>query len=210
RIFWASMSDHMGRKMTYMVFFVLGTVLYSSIPWTAANANLPLFVGFFCIILSMYGGGFAPVPAYLSDLFRTKMAGGIHGGLLTAWSVAGIVGPYLVGAFREAQLARGVPKSQVYSTTMYVLAGLLVLGFICNLLIRPVDHKYVMTPEQIAKLDALQHETSLSAGPVATEVADGPASPSWAVAGAWLAVGIPIAWGVWVTLKQAAKLFGMG
>jgi MFS family permease len=210
RIFWASMSDHLGRKLTYSIFFVLGTVLYSSIPWTASTANLPLFVAFFCIILTMYGGGFATVPAYLSDLFGTKMVGAIHGRLLTAWSVAGIVGPYLVGAFRESQLAHGVPKAQVYSTTMYVLAGLLVLGFICNALIKPVDHKYVMTPEQIAKLDALQHEASASSAPVAATVAEGTASPNWAIAGAWLAVGIPIAWGVWVTLKQAVKLFGLG
>jgi MFS family permease len=210
RIFWASMSDYMGRKMTYAIFFVLGTVLYASIPWTAATANLGLFVAFFCIILTMYGGGFATVPAYLSDLFGTKMVGAIHGRLLTAWSVAGIVGPLLIGAFRESQLAHGVPKSEVYNTTMYVLAGLLVLGFICNLLIRPVDHKYVMTPAQIAQLDAVQHEAAASAGPVAATVVDGAASPSWAIAAAWVAVGIPIAWGVWVTLKQAAKLFGLG
>ncbi len=146
RIFWASLSDKIGRKMTYMTFFVLGFILYSSIPWTTATANMALFVAFFCIILSMYGGGFATVPAYLSDLFGTKMVGAIHGRLLTAWSVAGVLGPYLVGAFREAQLARGIPKAQVYNTTMYVLAGLLVLGFICNLLIRPVAEKNVMTP----------------------------------------------------------------
>jgi len=209
RIFWASMSDHIGRKMTYMIFFVLGFVLYSSIPWTAATGNLALFVGFFCIILSMYGGGFATVPAYLSDLFGTKMVGAIHGRLLTAWSVAGIVGPYLVGAFREYELARGLPKSQVYSTTMYVLAGLLVIGFICNLLIKPVDHKYVMTPEQIAALDAAAHEATAATRPAAVG-AIGPPSPAWAITAAWLAVGIPIAWGVWMTLKQAVKLFGLG
>ena len=209
RIFWASMSDHIGRKMTYTTFFVLGFVLYSSIPWTAATGNLALFVGFFCIILSMYGGGFATVPAYLSDLFGTKMVGAIHGRLLTAWSVAGILGPYLVGAFREYQLAHGVPKSQVYSTTMYVLAGLLVIGFICNLLIKPVDQKYVMTPEQIAALDAASHEATAAAVPAAAG-GNGTPSPTWAIAAAWLAVGIPIAWGVWVTLRQAARLFGMG
>ena len=209
RIFWASMSDHMGRKMTYMTFFVLGFVLYSSIPWTAASGNLALFVGFFCIILSMYGGGFATVPAYLSDLFGTKMVGAIHGRLLTAWSVAGIVGPLLVGAFREYELAHGVPKSQVYSTTMYVLAGLLVVGFICNLLIKPVDQKYVMTPEQIAAFDAASHEATAVSAPAASR-GDGMPSPSWAVAAAWLAVGIPIAWGVWMTLRQAVKLFGLG
>jgi MFS family permease len=208
RIFWASLSDKIGRKMTYMTFFVLGFILYSSIPWTTATANMALFVAFFCIILSMYGGGFATVPAYLSDLFGTKMVGAIHGRLLTAWSVAGVLGPYLVGAFREAQLARGIPKAQVYNTTMYVLAGLLVLGFICNLLIRPVAEKNVMTPEQIKAVDAASHEAPPAAAPAAA--GPGTPSPSWAIALAWLAVGIPIAWGVWQTLRQAAKMFGTG
>ena len=90
-----------GRKVTYAMFFLLGIALYSSIPWTASTVNLALFVLFFCIILSMYGGGFATVPAYLSDLFGTKMVGAIHGRLLTAWSVAGVLGPFLVGSFRQ-------------------------------------------------------------------------------------------------------------
>ena len=85
-----------------MVFFLLGIVLYSSIPWTAASGNLALFVLFFGVILSMYGGGFATIPAYLSDLFGTKMVGAIHGRLLTAWSVAGVLGPFLLGYFRQA------------------------------------------------------------------------------------------------------------
>ena len=148
RIFWASLSDKIGRKGTYMVFFLLGIVLYSSIPWTAASGNLALFVLFFGVILSMYGGGFATIPAYLSDLFGTKMVGAIHGRLLTAWSVAGVLGPFLLGYFRQAQIDQGVPKSQVYTTIMYVLAGLLALGFICSLLIRPVAEKYFMTPER--------------------------------------------------------------
>ena len=89
---------------------------------------------------------------------------------------------------------------------MYVLAGLLALGFVCNLLIRPVDQKYDMTPAQLAQLDAAQHEVAAAARPAAA-LADGRASPAWAITAAWLAVGIPIAWGVWVTLQQAVKLF---
>jgi len=206
RIFWASLSDRLGRKPTYSVFFLLGIALYASIPWTAASGTLALFVLFFGIILSMYGGGFATVPAYLSDLFGTKMVGAIHGRLLTAWSTAGVLGPPLVGYIRQYQLDHGVPKSQVYNITMYVLAGLLVLGLVCNLLVRPVDPKYTMTPAQLAQLDAEQH---VSAAPVSVATARAAPSPLWLVALAWAAVGIPIAWGVWVTLQKAATLFGL-
>jgi MFS family permease len=206
RIFWASLSDGIGRKATYMVFFVLGMVLYCSIPWTAASGSLALFVLFFGVILSMYGGGFATVPAYLSDLFGTKMVGAIHGRLLTAWSAAGVLGPWLIGSFREYQLAHGIPKAQVYSTTMYVLAGLLAVGFICNLLIRPVSEKNYMTPAQIAELDAATHA---AAAPPLTAGGSVAPSPGWLIGAAWLAVGIPIAWGVWMTVQKAATLFGL-
>jgi MFS family permease len=207
RIFWASLSDKIGRKGTYMVFFLAGIVLYSSIPWLAASGSLALFVLAFGVILSMYGGGFATVPAYLSDLFGIKMVGAIHGRLLTAWSAAGVLGPYLIGAFREYQLKHGVPKAQVYSTTMYVLAGLLALGLVCNLLIRPVAEKNFMTPAQEAELDRIAGAAAASGtGPASGSA--GP-SPTWVIVAAWLAVGIPIAWGVWVTLQKAAVLFGL-
>jgi MFS family permease len=209
RFFWASTSDYIGRKPTYMVFFLLGLALYASIPWTAATGNLALCVGCFCIILSMYGGGFATVPAYLADLFGTRMVGAIHGRLLTAWSAAGVFGPVLVNYIREYQLSHGVPKAQVYSITMYVLAGLLALGFVCNLLIRPVAEKNYMTAEQMAALDAAARRTGTAtpaSGPAAT-AASAPTA-TWQVTAAWLAVGIPIAWGVWVTLQKAAILFG--
>jgi MFS family permease len=206
RIFWASLSDKLGRKVTYTIFFVLGFVLYSSIPWTAATGSLALFVLFFGIILSMYGGGFATIPAYLSDLFGTKMVGAIHGRLLTAWSTAGVLGPPLVGYIRQYQLDHGVPHAQAYSTTMYVLAGLLVLGFICNLLIRPVAEKNFMTPAQLAELDAAVG--AARAPVVSVESGTAVSSPGWLIAAAWLAVGIPIAWGMWVTLQKAAIMFG--
>jgi MFS family permease len=209
RFFWASTSDYIGRKATYMVFLLLGLALYASIPWIAAAGNLALFVGFFCIILSMYGGGFATVPAYLADLFGTKMVGAIHGRLLTAWSAAGVLGPVLVNYIREYQLNHGVPRAQVYSITMYILAALLALGFVCNLLIRPVAEKNYMTPEQIAALDA----SGRSAAAAAHKAGDWipkvtTRTPTWQLTAAWLAVGIPIAWGVWVTLQKAAILFG--
>jgi MFS family permease len=206
RIFWASLSDRIGRKATYALFFILGMVLYCSIPWTAASGSLALFVLFFGVILSMYGGGFATVPAYLSDLFGTKMVGAIHGRLLTAWSAAGVLGPWLIGAFRQYQLDHGIPKAQVYSTTMYVLAGLLGLGLICNLLVRPVAEKNFMTAADEAKFDAAQQAANTVAGGTAAVGSSEP-SPTWLVVAAWLAVGIPIAWGVWITLQKAAVLF---
>ncbi len=206
RIFWASLSDRIGRKSTYSVFFLLGITLYASIPWTASSGTLALFVLFFSIILSMYGGGFSTIPAYLSDLFGTKMVGAIHGRLLTAWSTAGVLGPLLVGYIRQYQLDHGVPKSQVYSITMYILAGLLAVGFLCNLLVRPVDAAHYMTPAQLAQLDAEQHVAAAVPG---AAVPQGVASPGWLVAAAWAAVGIPIAWGIWMTLQKAAVLFGL-
>jgi len=167
RIFWASLSDHIGRKVTYAVFFLLGIVLYGSIPWTAATGNLALFVGFFCINISMYGGGFSTVPAYLSDLFGTRMVGAIHGRLLTAWSVAGVLGPVLINFIRTYQLDHGVPRAQVYSITMYILAALLAVGFVCNWLIRPTPARYNMSEEQLAP-------TGASAGPAVASAAPHP------------------------------------
>jgi MFS family permease len=142
RFFWASTSDYIGRRSTYMIFFLLGIVLYSSVPTLGHIGSIPLFVAAFCIILSMYGGGFATVPAYLRDMFGTYQVGAIHGRLLTAWSVAGVLGPVLVNYIRQFQIDSGVPKAQAYSITMYIMCGLLLIGFLCNFAMRAVDEKY--------------------------------------------------------------------
>ena len=202
RIFWASLSDRIGRKMTYAVFFLLGITLYSSIPWTAATGALALFVAFFCVILSMYGGGFATVPAYLADIFGTKMVGAIHGRLLTAWSVAGVLGPVIVNYIREYQLDHGVARASAYSITMYILAALLAVGFVCNWLVRPVPEKLHMK-EDVAPAPV----ASRAAGPMGAAVADESAINPAIVVLAWAAVWIPIGWGVWVTLTKAVVLF---
>jgi len=120
RIFWASMSDYLGRKATYYTFFLLGIVLYASAPWLAHAGNKALFVLAFGIILSMYGGGFATIPAYLADVFGTQFVGAIHGRLLTAWSTAGIVGPVVVNYIREFEIKAGVARDSVYDVTMYL------------------------------------------------------------------------------------------
>ena len=208
RFFWASISDKIGRKMTYVVFFVLGMALYASLPSSASGLQKNLFVGAVCIILSMYGGGFATVPAYLSDLFGTQMVGAIHGRLLTAWSAAGILGPVVVNYMRDYQLGLGIPREQVYNQTMYILVGFLALGLVFNLLIRPVNAKYFMTDEELAEEKRLAHERAVAnevtgSGEAASAAAS---SPVTAVL-AWAAVGIPLAWGVYKTLVSAIKLF---
>jgi MFS family permease len=141
RFFWSSLSDAIGRKTTYAIFFTLGALLYAVIPTTGTMGSIALFVLGYAIILSMYGGGFATIPAYLRDLFGTMQVGAIHGRLLTAWSTAGVLGPVLINYIREYRIAQGVPKAEAYSVTMYVMAGLLVIGFIANLLVKPVDPK---------------------------------------------------------------------
>jgi MFS family permease len=142
RFIWASTSDYIGRRNTYMVFFLLGMALYSTVPTIGNMGSVPLFVAAFCIILSMYGGGFATIPAYLRDMFGTYQVGAIHGRLLTAWSVAGVLGPVLVNYIRAYQIDNGVPKAQAYSVTMYIMCGLLLIGFLCNLAMRPVKSNY--------------------------------------------------------------------
>jgi MFS family permease len=142
RFVWSSLSDVIGRKSTYAIFFTLGAILYATIPTTGRMGSIVLFVLGYAVILSMYGGGFATIPAYLRDLFGTMQVGAIHGRLLTAWSTAGVLGPVLVNYLREYRIAHGVPKAEAYSVTMYVMAGLLVVGFIANLLVKPVDPKF--------------------------------------------------------------------
>ncbi|MCX7061235.1 MAG: OFA family MFS transporter [Gammaproteobacteria bacterium] len=205
RFFWASMSDRLGRKATYAIFFLLGAALYASVPGSGHAGSVGLFVGAFCLILSMYGGGFATVPAYLADLFGTRFVGAIHGRLLTAWSVAGIFGPVIVNYLREIQLRQGVAPSRVYDTTMLILAALLVVGFLCNLLIRPVAPKWHLTPAEMTDAGKMTPETALGSTPPATVPAA--ASPVGLVLIAWLAVGIPLAWGVAQTVAKAAILF---
>ena len=144
RIFWASMSDFLGRKRTYVIFFVVGAILYALTPTLGVSHNIVLFVLAYCIVLTFYGGGFATVPAYLRDLFGTVEVGAIHGVLLTAWSAAGVAGPVLLNYIRQYEINSGVPKADAYGVTMYVMAILLVIGLLCNLAIRPVADRYYM------------------------------------------------------------------
>jgi MFS family permease len=206
RFVWASSSDYLGRKLTYYTFFVLGIFLYASAPWSGHAGHIALFVLAFGIILSMYGGGFATVPAYLADMFGTQMVGAIHGRLLTAWSAAGIFGPVIVNYMREYQLEHGVPRALVYDTTAYILCGLLVIGFICNWLVKPVADKHFMTEAELDAERKLAHEAAVAVS-VSGRAASDEKTPEGLVIAAWLVVGIPILWGVWVTLEKAWILF---
>ena len=197
RFVWASLSDHIGRKRTYFIFFALGMLLYGLAPTFAHLGSRALFVAAFCIILSMYGGGFATVPAYLADIFGTKFVGAIHGRLLTAWSTAGVVGPMVIGYIRDTQLAAGIPRAQVYDRTMYILVGFLLVGLICNALIRPVHSKRLMKED-------IEYG---GRAPMTGSHGIGLGGFSFGALLAWLAVGIPFAWGVWKTLVKAVVLF---
>jgi len=153
RFFWSSASDFLGRKNTYFVFFTLGPLLYAAVPTMGMLGNIGLFIVLYAVIMSMYGGGFSTIPAYLADIFGTRFVGGIHGRLLTAWSTAGVLGPVLVNYLREFQIEQGVAKADAYNLTMYLMAGLLTVGFLCNLLIRPVHEKHHMSHDELDELD---------------------------------------------------------
>jgi MFS family permease len=142
RIFWASTSDYLGRRNTYMVFFGLGIVLYALVPTTGQMGSVALFALAYCIIISMYGGGFATIPAYLKDIFGVAYVGAIHGRLLTAWAAAGVFGPVLVNYIRQYQVDHGVAKANAYTVTMYIMAALLFVGFLCNYFMTPVDRRH--------------------------------------------------------------------
>lgn len=213
RFFWASVSDYVGRKATYSIFFVLGCLAYVAIPGIGRLGSVPLFAAVLCLILTMYGGGFATIPAYLADVFGTQMVGAIHGRLLTAWSVAGVLGPVLVNYWNEAQVRAGVPRSSAYDQTMYWLGGLLIVGLVCNLALRPVAERHFRRPAAAVEP---RHEpdgaASLDESPTAatprSSAASRMTSPMTLVV-FWLIVLLPLSWGVWMTLRQAGTiLFG--
>jgi MFS family permease len=146
RFFWSSTSDYTGRKNVYFLYFLAGAALYSLVPLTQQIQNVALFVLVTALIISMYGGGFSTIPAYLRDIFGTMQVGAIHGRLITAWSMAAVLGPQLITYIAEYQKSHQVPVAQSYNVTMYLMAGLLVLGALCNFLVRPVHPRHHYTP----------------------------------------------------------------
>jgi MFS family permease len=204
RFFWGSLSDRIGRKTTYMIFFALGILLYALVPWAAHSGSKPLFVVCVCLILSMYGGGFATVPAYLADIFGTRFVGAIHGRLLTAWATAGIIGPVLVNYIREAEIAAGVARAQVYDVTMYVLAGMLALGFVANLLVKPLLDHWFMTDRDPALAQTAPRSRGDGIGTTGGDITGG--GTNAAILVAWACVVVPILWGVAITLDKVQVL----
>ena len=205
RFFWSTLSDAIGRKAVYAIFFLFGAVLYAAVPAAGQAGSIPMFCGLLCLILTMYGGGFAAIPAYLADMFGTRFVGAIHGRLLTAWSVAGILGPVLVNYLNERQVAAGVPQGRAYDQTMYLLAGLLVVGFVCNALVRPVagSPDAVVTRGDLTPKPQSQPDVLPTAPPAPLTALD-----LALLAGFWLLVAVPMAWGLFVTVRQAWALLG--
>lgn len=201
RFFWSSLSDRIGRKSTYGIMLALGAALYGAIAPSSANSSALLtFALTFACIASMYGGGFATVPAYLADVFGARFVGAIHGRLLTAWSVAGVLGPSIVTKMRDAGIAAGTPREMIYPPIFLVLACLLVLGFVANAFIRPVPSRLQRSTVELAAhmpIDADAKPQNLVL----------PRRGSLGVVLAWTAVGLPLFWGLWTTASKAVGLF---
>ncbi|QCU77622.1 MFS transporter [Citricoccus sp. SGAir0253] len=148
RFIWSTTSDYIGRKNIYMVYLGVGLAMYLVIA-LMGSANMVVFVLATMIILSFYGGGFSTIPAYLKDMFGVYQVGAIHGRLLTAWSAAGIAGPLIVNSVLEAQEDSGLTGGDLYNMSLYIMVGLLAIGFIANLLVRPVHHRHHVSPEKM-------------------------------------------------------------
>lgn len=150
RLVWSSASDVIGRKRVYIGYLGLGGLLYLLIA-VAGTSSVVLFVALTGVILSFYGGGFSTVPAYLKDLFGTFNVGAVHGRLLTAWSLAGIAGPMIVNVIADAQLAAGRDGAALYGLSLYVMVGVMAVGFLANTLIRPLpDRVHQRDRERVA------------------------------------------------------------
>jgi MFS family permease len=205
RIAWASSSDKLGRKLTYFIFFTLGAAMYVVAALAADWKTVAVFVIAFCIIASMYGGGFATIPAYLADMFGTQFVGAIHGRLLTAWSTAGILGPVVVNYLHDTRIAEQIPYDRIYGPILYILAGMLVVGWIANLLIRPVNPKWHMSEAEVQAV----HAKLKSSAAIATQAGSfgiGKGRLDGKAAAFWFLVGLPLAWGVWNTVEKTLVL----
>jgi MFS family permease len=159
RFLWAAVSDFIGRKATYFTFFVLGAILYFFLPFTRQDRlnSVPLFVAIAALVISMYGGGFSTIPAYLKDLFGGYHVSAIHGRLLTAWSAAGIIGPLIVNGILDHYVENKMPKQDAYPLILHIMCGLLLVGFLANLLVRAVNEKYWITDKNIVVPEGAAH-----------------------------------------------------
>lgn len=210
RFVWSTVSDWIGRKNIYMIYLGVGLLMYLTIA-TLGASSMVVFVLAALIILSFYGGGFATIPAYLRDMFGVYQVGAIHGRLLTAWSAAGIAGPLIVNMVVESQASRGLEGQDLYQLSLYIMAGVLAVGFIANFLIRPVAEKNFVDPAVVeAKIEA-DRQAVLDAEAEAKE-AGKTGGNSGAVHGVVsmilaLFIGASLAFGLFQTAVKAAGLF---
>ena len=199
RFVWSSTSDVIGRKPIYMVYLGVGIVAYVLLA-VFGSSGVVLFALLAALIISFYGGGFATVPAYLRDLFGTYQVGAIHGRLLTAWSAAGVAGPLIINGFLDAQGTPGELTSAAYRPALFTMVGLLVVGFIANLLVRPVAERWHEHQDTVDKAKG----TSSGGGQTGAVGSD---VPSWLLPVAWTIVSVPLAYGVYKVLVTASALF---
>jgi MFS family permease len=204
RFMWSALSDRLGRKATYACFFTIGPLAYIAMPQAGAWGSVALFVACAAAILTMYGGGFATIPAYISDIFGTQFVGAIHGRLLTAWSAAGIAGPVLVNTLRESQIAAGVEPGRAYDLVLYVMAGLLLGGLACNMLVRPVASRHWMSAEELRAAQPRVADATGSSQPTTTTAVR--RRQPLVLALAWTAVAAALAWGIVETARGTAAL----
>ncbi|MEO9247894.1 OFA family MFS transporter [Citricoccus nitrophenolicus] len=153
RFVWSTTSDYWGRKNNYMMYLGIGLAMYLVIA-LMGGANLVVFIVATMVIISFYGGGFSTVPAYLKDMFGVFQVGAIHGRLLTAWSAAGVAGPLIVNSLLESQAAAGKTGADLYTLSLYIMVGLLAVGFIANLLVRPVAAKHHVSKDEIREKES--------------------------------------------------------
>jgi len=163
RIGWSSTSDYIGRKPTYIMYLGVGAVMYFLIA-SFGSSSLALFLLVAVVIISFYGGGFATVPAYLKDMFGVAQVGAIHGRLLTAWSAAGVAGPLIINAIADYQTAAGRTGADLYTLSLFIMVGVLAVGFIANLLVRPVDPRFHMESEREEERDRESTVSGKTAG----------------------------------------------
>ena len=215
RFVWSSTSDVIGRKPTYMGYLGVGMILYALLALTGHNATA-LFVLFAAIIISFYGGGFATVPAYLRDLFGTYQVGAIHGRLLTAWAAAGVAGPLIINGFLDAQGTPGELTYKAYQPALLTMVGVLVIGFVANLLIKPVSerfHESRSTEPAADTADRGDEGSGSSQGGTKTSTRTGTETstevktqPGLLVL-SWAVVGLPLVYGIYQILLKTVTLF---
>ena len=209
RFGWSSLSDKVGRKTVYVMYLGVGALAFALMSFVGATA-VPVFVLISILILSFYGGGFATLPAYIRDLFGGYQVSAIHGRVLTAWSAAGIAGPLITNALADRREHEGISGLALYTVSLRVMAVLLVLGFIANLLIRPVAAKF-HEPEAAPIVGGIPdgHGGFIDPAAVAGSSYNGAGFglPRWVPMLLWALVGGGMAYGLWQTILKAISLF---